>query len=53
MKDRKCCGTCGHCTYIHEYEIYFCSELKWPITTPYAISCDSYVYDDEDGETDS
>lgn len=25
------CIECQHCTYIHEYESYWCSKRKWPV----------------------
>lgn len=38
-----CCENCSRCTYIHEYEIYWCSKREIPIVTPQCMICDDYA----------
>lgn len=43
MKDQASCFTCANCTYIHEYETYFCETHKMPIFgSPVTDLCGSY-----------
>lgn len=44
------CTECSHCTYVPEYESYWCEIRKWPMDAEFrAMGCESFEkYTEED-----